>query len=648
MNGQSFGAELMTLPEIFQDHFFVVPDYQRSYAWGEKQVGDLLEDLSHLLESRSGVRHYTGTMVLSRPEDQPDTFYVVDGQQRLTTLVILLRELCDRWEERCDHLLESFIYRGSIGNQRLVFTLNQDTHAFYEKYIINKQRLDESDITVSGHKRLLRAKKLIAGWLDEHIVDTESAKRVYNAVSERLGFIVYAPEETSETGIMFEVINNRGKELSELEKVKNYLIYCSVKLGARKLRNDIDQNWSNILHNLTQAKKTSPGEESAFLRYCLVVHYQVNKTDSQYGYDTIKKRLSIGRHLGKKKEQEALIRKIEKFVGFLEMASRWYVKLYAKDHRGLISGVRRQLDRIRAQARQASIMPIFIALVVKLGDDQEKLSRLLELVEKLNFRVYLARDIMSRNDSGQAYLYNCASGYYHGKLLAGFSEEERILGKSFIGSEEDALEYRLVEFSLGNSPDHLFEESLVLSQDENFDFFKWGSLRYFLMSYEEYLQENKTIPIDKILLTRKEGLSSDYLSVEHLWARRNRVDEGHNDRYKDWYQRRRLGNFVLLELRLNIQGRNDDIEDKVEHYLNGDNKEPPTDLFHVRKAARDIKKVLKDYEGRKRTKNFYYDLYDGINELQESRYRKFALKRWSLSEFLGSRKVTRQLSMEMA
>lgn len=647
-SGRRFGTELITLPEIFQDHFFVVPDYQRSYAWSEKQVNDLLQDIDHLMRDPSGVRHYTGTVVLSRPEGEPDTFHVVDGQQRLTTLVIFMSELAKRWAESRSRILERFVSRGTLGNERLVLTLNQDTHDFYERYVIGDRSLDDSDITISAHKRLLEARKRIAAWLARKAADAESARRVYQTVSEQLGFIVYAPAETSETGIMFEVINNRGKDLSELEKVKNYLIYCCVKLGAKTLRNDIDCSWSIILRNLNRSEKSSPDEESAFLRYCLVVHYKASKQDSQHGYETIKKRLALGHRLGDREDGEVLIKEIKGFIDFLEKSSRWYLKLHGRDHARLDGEVARQLDRIRAQARQASIMPIFIALAIKLGDNQERLARLLGLVEKLNFRVYLARDITNRNDSGQAYLYQCASSYYHDELIDSFADEERKLGRKRIDTEEDALEYRLLEFSLENSPDQRLEDSLFLSQDDSFDFFHWGGLRYFLMSYEEFLQKNKTTNINRILAKRKDGLSGDYFSIEHLWARRNRVNDRENNRYQDWYQRRRLGNFVLLELRLNIQGQNHGVEEKLAHYLSDDTQEPPTELLHVRKAAKDAKKVLEENKDKKRTKNYYYNIHDAINNAQEERYRKFALRRWSLKGYLGHHQIVRELSMEEA
>jgi uncharacterized protein with ParB-like and HNH nuclease domain len=68
---------------------------------------------------------------------------------------------------------------------------------------------------------------------------------------------------------MFEVINNRGKLLSELEKVKNYLIYCCVKLQATTLRETINSDWSDILRNLNTAGKTTQAEEG--LSYGIVL-----------------------------------------------------------------------------------------------------------------------------------------------------------------------------------------------------------------------------------------------------------------------------------------------------------------------------------------------------------------------------------------
>jgi hypothetical protein len=162
------------------------------------------------------------------------------------------------------------------------------------------------------------------------------------------------------------------------------------------------------------------------------------------------------------------------------------------------------------------------------------------------------------------------------------------------------------------------------------------------MNYEAKLQPRKTIQIDKILLGVSEGKTSDYYSVEHLWATENRNREGENNRKQDKYQRRRLGNFVLLELRLNIQGNNDDLEDKLPRYCEGLGEEPPTELHQVRKMAFDTHSLIESFDGRRRTINFYHDLHGELNDHQEQRFIKFAQARWSLKPFIGYAQIQRE------
>ena len=98
--------EPITLRQLFANRFFRIPDYQRGYAWGERQLDDLWQDLLDLQQNEDGSfrRHYTGTIYVERMSDAAISecerwartnssgfYYVVDGQQRLTTLWLLAR-----------------------------------------------------------------------------------------------------------------------------------------------------------------------------------------------------------------------------------------------------------------------------------------------------------------------------------------------------------------------------------------------------------------------------------------------------------------------------------------------------------------------------------------------------------------------------
>ena len=85
-----------TLSEIIEGRYFRVPDYQRGYAWGERQVAEFWEDLCAIVAA--GARHYTGAITVEELDGASEItprkgFAVVDGQQRLTTVAILFSAL---------------------------------------------------------------------------------------------------------------------------------------------------------------------------------------------------------------------------------------------------------------------------------------------------------------------------------------------------------------------------------------------------------------------------------------------------------------------------------------------------------------------------------------------------------------------------
>src|SRR3989338_3475660 len=106
MRGRLRGCEMVLetekkLSQLFNNRLFRIPDYQRGYSWTDDQLLDLWEDITNLDNNQN---HYTGMITLEKAETEIkwtgcDTFKVVDGQQRLTSLVILLKVLVERAEK---------------------------------------------------------------------------------------------------------------------------------------------------------------------------------------------------------------------------------------------------------------------------------------------------------------------------------------------------------------------------------------------------------------------------------------------------------------------------------------------------------------------------------------------------------------------
>ena len=155
-------TKLQTLTEIFNQKFFRIPDYQRGYAWGDEQLGDFWEDIENLKE---GKQHYTGLLTVeniskSKVENiekwQDDfwlfdsgfkAYYLIDGQQRLTTAIILIKVILDRFEDSeginfktKSYWADKFLYQSYDKYKSFVFGYEKDNPSdeFFKTKILNQ------------------------------------------------------------------------------------------------------------------------------------------------------------------------------------------------------------------------------------------------------------------------------------------------------------------------------------------------------------------------------------------------------------------------------------------------------------------------------------------------------------------------------
>ncbi len=116
--------EKLNLSNLFSGKVFKVPDYQRGYAWEEKQWRDFVEDLDVLVTDNQIKSHYTGTVVTFNPGHKSETYNrkpvvcldIVDVQQRLTTvglyLSVIIRNLTQHGKTEYEQDISEFLYHG--------------------------------------------------------------------------------------------------------------------------------------------------------------------------------------------------------------------------------------------------------------------------------------------------------------------------------------------------------------------------------------------------------------------------------------------------------------------------------------------------------------------------------------------------------
>ena len=200
-----------------------VPLYQRTYSWTPKQLARLWTDVVDLSEARvsdSHATHFTGSLVLSTGGIGPGgaEFLVVDGQQRLTTLSVLICALRDHISktepgspEKVARLHETYLSdRFKHGDDRLKLLPTQaDRDAF--RAVVDKSIGDDVHSGVIDAYRFFRARLVEVDDTDDpHDID-----RIASAVLDGLAFVAITASHDDNVYRIFESLNNTGMKLKD-------------------------------------------------------------------------------------------------------------------------------------------------------------------------------------------------------------------------------------------------------------------------------------------------------------------------------------------------------------------------------------------------------------------------------------------------
>ena len=238
-NQSPMNGTLTDLNQLLKsDRLFEIPIFQRGYAWEEENLRDLWEDLDYLGDRK----HYFGTILLKETDKRTrgglrtfDHFEVIDGQQRLTTTMILIRELISQFKELGDEdmsdqaskLEEDYIvYRGHYK-----LTIGGDDKFFFHHSIL--AGTSATTPRTRAQTRLRNAQAFFRHQLESRRRDLHGRDEYLDFLIElksridRLEVMRYIVQSNAEAVRMFETVNDRGRPLTNLEKTKSILMYVA-------------------------------------------------------------------------------------------------------------------------------------------------------------------------------------------------------------------------------------------------------------------------------------------------------------------------------------------------------------------------------------------------------------------------------------
>lgn len=626
---------LESLKTVFKDRLFKIPDYQRGYAWAERQLKDFWEDVVNLPTDRF---HYTGLLSLKKvdrkvwnswneerllmEERSYNPFHVVDGQQRLTTFVIFIQAITELLISLPENVQkkEEDIYLGSfslkaikedylviqkppqfiVSSYKFSYEVDNPSFRFLKYRIFNEEdsgTIQETFYTLN----LENAKQFFADNLKNYyekdgIAEIES---LFKKLTQNLMFNVYEISEDFDVFVAFETMNNRGKKLSNLELLKNRLIYLTTLYDENELQQDerytlrekINDAWKEVYYQLGRNKQTPLNDDDfLFGHWIMYFQYSREKGDDyirflledqftpQNIYTKTDVKVSALQRVNEVREQvasesedaedtahEVVARRsklspteIKEYVNSLKSAAvHWYNSHNPVGNSDLTDSESLWMDRLN-RLGMTYFRPLVTASFLSPEMNAAKRVGLFEGIERFLFVcLRLGRAPASYRDSE---FYRASRQLRIHELTSGdiVSRLNDLVGEYYYQPENALTDEWFFDYDY-------FRKFLEKKFKSGGGFYHWNGLRYFLYEYEwEKVRERGSQKIDWKLFTKGE---KDKVSIEHIYPQ-TPDNECWKDSFKGFKESQQvvfqgtLGNLLPLSLSINSSLQNDCFLDK--------------------------------------------------------------------------------------
>ncbi len=576
--------QLQTLTEIFNNRFFRIPDYQRGYAWQKEQLNDFWEDIENL---RDGKNHYTGLLTIEavnkKDVEKKESWetdlwlfqkgfkacYVIDGQQRLTTSIILLEVILSRFDdsdslnfEEVRILRSKYLYQSAGKYKSFVFGYERDNPS--DEYLrtailgqnsssadkVPKQTLYTANLQYAKDYFITKTKEL----------STEELESIFAKVVNGLKFNLYEIDEELDVFVTFETMNNRGKPLSKLELLKNRLIYLTTILpddesDRNKLRRDINEVWKTIYEYLGK-DRNKPLDDDDFLEAHWRMYFKYDRKVAEQYAKFLLDEYFIAKNVLKYDTAEYQINfdEIKKYIDSISDGVKvWFYLFNPNKNDSFSTGVKiwlNKLNRLGFGAFESLIMASFVKNI-----NQDKIVELLKACERFVFLVFriTRRQTNTQNNN----IFRMTNRFYKEDDDWTIDNVIAEIEKLTDGEDENYYYgwYDIVKF-------HEYIEDQYKKED---GFYSWNGLRYFLYEYELYLQERSKGEVKVTWDVLKKANT-----IEHIYPQEDSKDYW-KTRFGKFSSKKRfrlcnsLGNLLLLSQSKNSELQNLGFDFKRKH-----------------------------------------------------------------------------------
>ena len=546
------------IDSVFSNTAYSIDFYQRDYRWTDEPVIRLLDDIFHKFReqyARASDRDPRKETITDYPWYYLNTYvtnvvdgrvYVVDGQQRLTTLsliLIKLRHLAKKHGSKLAGWIDNKVAGQSGFEQE--FWMNHVGHTAAQQALfdgVDTKKVDTSSGLTA--QNMVKNYETISAWMDRELKDKHCFETFVFYFLHRIVMINLAVEQT-DVSMVFEVINDRGVRLRPYEILKG-------KLLGQINKNELNKGDYNGLWERKAAEINSFKEDEldSFFRFYLKSKFAATRNEGQR-FDGDYHRTMFASDIDKRLN---LLRNPANVKAFVKGDFTYYTNLYVKLRRAYAQD-QKEFRAVYFNALLDLDAPFLLALSACVPNDPLEDEKIRTLAKEID-RYFSLLQVQSAYDSNEfADSLFRISETIREQSVEGYRPAFDAQLKAMIAARRNVQDAEPLSYAA-------FKQTGINLNTR----FK----RYFFARIDEFLAENVNLnPKHPIAdLVTKTGAKSGF-HVEHIlsWNEENKhLFDGDEERFEQ--ERNRLGGILLLKGKDNISSSNEPYSKKLESYAN--------------------------------------------------------------------------------
>ncbi len=244
---EAYATSLLNFIKDNQKNQLVIPIYQRLYSWEKEQCKQLWDDIIKVGRDDKMDGHFIGSIlyVLDSITHSNNALLIIDGQQRLTTITLLLTALRDHWSDKRKEIEDHYLINSDKDGDKKFRLILSESDKDTLLYLIDKDRRKPSELS----SKIIENFKLFEEWIRKN---TNQLETIFKGLEKLMIVEIALKKGKDDPQLIFESMNSKGIELTQTDLIRNYIV---METEIEKQKDFYNKYWRAMEEEFKQNKK---------------------------------------------------------------------------------------------------------------------------------------------------------------------------------------------------------------------------------------------------------------------------------------------------------------------------------------------------------------------------------------------------------